>query len=69
MADGDLHMTVTVEGANVPLLVTSPKTGRAVDDTHGSGTRSRGNSANDTQGNDAQEFNGTVSVGKNGKVI
>ena len=53
MADGDLSMTVTVEGATVPLLVTNPRTGRGADDRRGTA---------------GQESNGSTQGGQTGTV-
>jgi hypothetical protein len=69
VANGDLYMTVTVEGATVPLLVSNPKQGRALDDRSGSTPRSRGKSAQEQQGTDAQETTGSSPKGTNGRVI
>jgi hypothetical protein len=69
MSDGDLYMTVTVEGATVPVLVSNPKQGRALDDRSGSTPRSRGESAQERQGTDAQETTGSSPKGTNGRVI
>jgi len=68
MSDGDLYMTVTVEGTGVPVLVQHPITGRAGDDTRGTLARTRGNTAQDTHGDDAQEYNGRPKRGQTGRV-
>ena len=69
MPDGDLYMTVTVEGATVPLLVTAPRTGRSVDDSEGQLPRSTGNAAQERGGSGAQESNGNPATGRTGRII
>jgi hypothetical protein len=68
MADGDLYMTVTVEGATVPVLVTNPKQGRPVDDDEGRIPRSAGKTAQERTGEDAQETTGNTPKGTTGRV-
>jgi hypothetical protein len=66
--NGDLYMTVTVEGATVPVLVSNPRTGRSADDTDGHIPRSQGRAAQERVGQDAQEKTGRSAKGTTGKV-
>lgn len=76
MADGDLSMTVTVEGVGVPVLVTAPRTGYSGQERNGTGPQGTGytisgpsNIAREgTEGSGGQENNGTVSTGRTGTV-
>ena len=68
MADGDLSMTVTVEGATVPTFVTAPRTGTGADDRHGQMPRTTGTAAQERRGGGVQESNGSPSTGSTGRI-
>ena len=68
MAAGDVSLTFTIPGTTSTVFVSGSRTGRGADDTHGTGTRSRGTAAHDVDGTDAQEDNGRPERGQTGSI-
>lgn len=69
MPDGDLHVTVTVEGAGVPVLVTDPRIGTTRRGVVGRDAQERtGSTAVPARGDDSQETVGGTDRGTTGRI-